>query len=150
MTATSWLVTGVTSSMIDARLSSVWVSVVHEMARHVGGRVVGASSPQALGRNHYRLTVELPDVGCVWVLLNAAIRLVGCQQQGEPGALALPFGHVQCGDLYELAGLRVAMSDELERPVSTSDLGGLTPGEVRTIEYHRPGRVGDVIYNWFD
>jgi hypothetical protein len=49
-----------------------------------------------------------------------------------------------------LAGLRVATSDELERPVRTGDLVSLTPSEVRDIEYHIPTRVGYVIDNWFD
>jgi hypothetical protein len=44
----------------------------------------------------------------------------------------------------------VATTDELERPVRSSDLDDLTPSEVRDIDYHRPERVGDVIFNWFD
>jgi len=150
MTGARLLVAGVTSATVDARLSSVWVAVVFEMAREVGGSVVGPVEPPGPGRNYYRLAVELPDGGRRWVLLNAGVRLVGCQQQGEPGALALPFRDVPCSDLFELAGFVVATGDELERPVRTGDLVSLRPGEVRDIEYHIPKRVGDVVYNWFD
>jgi hypothetical protein len=150
MTEAGWLAAGVTSATVDARLSSVWASVVYQMAREVGGNVVGRVEPPGPGRNFYRLAIELPEGDRAWVLLNAAIPLVGCQQRGEPGALALPFRDVHCAGLFELAGLRVAMSEDLERPLLTSDLVDLTPGEVRDIEYHGPARVGDVIYNWFD
>jgi hypothetical protein len=150
MTESGWLVAGVTSPTVDAGLSSTWVAVVHQVAREAGGRVVGRVELPGPGRNYYRLAVELPDGGRVWVLLNAAVRLVGCRDQGEPGVLALPIRDVPCANLFELAGFRVAMSDELERPAGTSDFVGLGPGEVADIEYHRPWRVGDVIYNWFD
>jgi hypothetical protein len=150
MTDAGWLVAGVTSPTVDSRTSSVWVAVVHQMVREIGGSVVGCVEPPGPGRNYYRLAAVLPGVGRVWVLLNAAIPLVGCQQRAEPGDLALPFRDVQRPDLFEVAGLRVATSDELERALRSSDLVGLRPDEMRDIEYHRPGRVGDVIYNWFD
>src|SRR5215471_14721801 len=131
ITEASRLVAGVTSPTADEPLASVWVAVVHQMAREVGGSVVGRVEPPCPGRNYYRLAVELPEGGRRWVLLNATIRLVSCQEQGQPGALALPFREVQCTDLFELAGFGVATTDELERPVRSSDLDDLTPSEVR-------------------
>jgi hypothetical protein len=56
------------------------------------------------------------------VLLDAAVPLVGCQQRADPGDLALSFRDVQRPDLFESAGLRVAMSDELERALRSTTL----------------------------
>jgi hypothetical protein len=148
--ASSWLVAGVTASVIDPQLSSVWAAVVHQMAREVGGQVVGGVEPPGPGRNHYRLALELPEVGPVWILLNAAVRLVGCQLRTQPSALGLPFRDVPRRDLFELVDFRVGSQDEFERPLDENQLVDLTPSELADVKYHRPARLGDVIYNWFD
>lgn len=52
-------------------------------------------------------------------------------------------------DMFQLAGLRVAEVADLERPL-TDRVIDLMPLHRRDIEYHRPTRVGDVLFNWFD
>jgi hypothetical protein len=42
------------------------------------------------------------------------------------------------------------MPAELERPLTDDLISQLTHAERRDIAYHRPPRVGDVIFNWFD
>jgi hypothetical protein len=152
VTGAQLLVPGVTRPTLNPGLEREWIAVVHQMAREVGGRVRNKSEPPPPGpqRNYYRQHVTLPGGEQTFVLLNASIRLVACQRQGRPGELVLPFLDVPRSDLYELVGLCVGPREELEQELRPEDIVGLDPDEVRDVEYHRPPRVGDVIYNWFD
>jgi hypothetical protein len=46
--------------------------------------------------------------------------------------------------------MRVAGPEELERPLTDGQTIGLTDTERGDVVYHRPARVDDVIFNWFD
>jgi hypothetical protein len=145
-----WLVAGVSRSGVDAGLASAWAATAFQAVREVGGRVEGRVQLPGPGRNYYRLPVFLPRDGRVLLLLNAGIRLVACQVARSPGELVLPFCDVPRGDLFELAGFVVAESEQLEQALLASHVRGLDRDEIRDIEHHKPPRVGDVIYNWFD
>lgn len=152
MTHSQLLVPGVTRPNFDSTLELAWTAVVYQMAREIGGRVLNASEPPPPGpqRNYYRQHVSLADGEHAFVLLNTWIRLVACRRKVGRRDITGPFLDVPRGDLYELIGLRVALSAELEQEVRPEDLVGLGPDEVRDIEYYLPLRIGDVIYNWFD
>lgn len=49
-----------------------------------------------------------------------------------------------------LAGFRIADPTELEQPLTDNHIAGLPEAERKDIAYHRPPRVGDVVFNWFD
>ncbi|WP_238672659.1 hypothetical protein [Micromonospora alfalfae] len=38
---------------------------------------------------------------------------------------------------------------ELEQPIEDRSLRLLTDEERRDVTYHRPGRLGDLLFNWF-
>lgn len=49
-----------------------------------------------------------------------------------------------------VAGLHVAAPAGLEEPLTDAHLTQLDASERQDIAYHRPERVGDALYNWFD
>lgn len=64
--------------------------------------------------------------------------------------IGLVFAEVPRGEIYRRAGLRVATAAELEQPIEDRHLRVLTDDERQDIAYHRPGRLGDLLFNWFD
>jgi hypothetical protein len=68
----------------------------------------------------------------------------------DPHDLAPAFREVPFPDVFTLAGFRVADPAELEQPLTDSHVAGLSAAERTDIAYHRPARVGDVIFNWYD
>jgi hypothetical protein len=38
----------------------------------------------------------------------------------------------------------------MERPLTDEQAAGLTAAERKDIAYHRPPRVGDMLFNWFE
>ena len=121
---------------------------MHQAAYETASRVDGQAQEPGPGRNHYRQTVILADGDRVEILLNAVNWLVACRRDGRPGA---PFVEVPRPDLFELVGLHVATPQDLEQGgLLDNDTAGLSSSERADITYHRPTRVGDVLYNWFD
>lgn len=53
-------------------------------------------------------------------------------------------------DVFTGADFRVADPAELEQLLTDDHVAGLTDAERKDVAYHRPPRVGDVIFNWFD
>ena len=51
---------------------------------------------------------------------------------------------------FSAAGFRTLSPAELDAPLRERHLDGLEETEAMQIRYHRPGRVGDVLFNWFD
>jgi hypothetical protein len=52
--------------------------------------------------------------------------------------------------VFARVGLRVASSADLRQPLRDEHLRWLAEEERRDVAYHRPERVGDVLFNWFD
>ncbi|MER7270955.1 hypothetical protein [Micromonospora sp. WMMD712] len=46
--------------------------------------------------------------------------------------------------------MRVATAAEPIQPLDDSDLRFLAEAERRDAAYHRPDRLGDLLFNWFD
>ncbi|MDG4780056.1 hypothetical protein O7614_10430 [Micromonospora sp. WMMD961] len=84
------------------------------------------------------------------VLLNATVALAAAAQQRDPYLINLVFAAVPGREIYRRAGLRVATPAELEQPIEDRSLRLLTDEERRDVAYHRPGRLGDLLFNWFD
>jgi hypothetical protein len=126
----------------------VWLATVHQAARETGGVVTGGVQRPNAGRSHHRIGYRSMDGVRLQLLLRAAAGPVAAAD--DDSTLVPPFRPVPRGDLFELAGLRVADPAELERPLTAELAQGWFLRDRHDIEYHRPPRVGDVIFNWFD
>ncbi|SHF87487.1 hypothetical protein [Streptoalloteichus hindustanus] len=148
--AESLLIPGVATASTDSELCAHWLAVVHQVARETESRVLGQPTAPGPARNYYEIRVQLGDSDVIRLLLNVPTALVAAADDRAPGELATAFRPVPRGDLFRHAGLRVAEPSELERPLTHSQTRALSPAERQDIAYHRPDRVGDVVFNWFD
>jgi len=144
------LVPGVAVGAVDADAYSAWIAVVHQVAHELDAAVIGQAEHPGPGRNHYRVRIRSASGTRTRLLLNAVGRLVAASDDPDPGELTVAFCEVPRGDLFHLAGMRVAGPEELERLLTDGQTIGLTDTERGDVVYHRPARVGDVIFNWFD
>jgi hypothetical protein len=60
------------------------------------------------------------------------------------------FAAVPGSGVFSERGFRVAGPAELNEPLSERHLHALTADERRDVAYHRPPRLGDLFFNWFD
>ncbi|MBT8226296.1 MAG: hypothetical protein KJO75_12480 [Dactylosporangium sp.] len=134
---------------MDADAYTVWIAVAHQIAREMPA-VVDEAEPPRPGRNHYRVRIRPAAGERLRFLLNGAIRLVAACADPPAGEVTTRFRDVPRGELFRLAGLRVAASADLEMPLTGEQTRALTDAERRDIAYHRPARVGEVLFNWFD
>jgi hypothetical protein len=141
---------GVTTPRPDRAACTIWLASVHESIREAGGAVTTSVETPTVGRNYYRVTVRLSDDKPLYILLNPAAALVAATQQQDPCLPTLLFADVPGAEIYRRAGLRVATAAELEQPIEDRHLRMLTDEERQDVSYHRPGRLGDLLFNWFD
>jgi len=122
------------------------------MARETGAVITAAVEHPTVGRNHYRIRMTTADGTPLRLLLNATALLVAAADDTDTDteALTASFQTVPGSDLFTAAGLHVAAPTELERPLTHSDTTALTQDERTDIAYHRPARIGDALFNWFD
>ncbi|RGC65530.1 hypothetical protein C5N14_28410 [Micromonospora sp. MW-13] len=118
--------------------------------RASGGTVTTPVEEPSVGRNYYWVGVRLRDGVEVSLLFNAAASLVAAAEPQDRHSATLMFVDVPAGNSFSEAGLRVATAAELIQPLSDSDLRFLTEDERRDVAYHRPDRLGDLLFNWFD
>ncbi|MHA4950712.1 hypothetical protein ACX27O_25630 [Micromonospora sp. SD19] len=123
---------------------------MHESIRGAGGAVTTSVEEPTVGQNYYRISARLGGGKPLWILLNSAAALVAAAQQRDRHLINLVFAEVPGGEIYRRAGLRVATAAELEQPIEDRHLRVLTDDERRDVAYHCPGRLGDLLFNWFD
>jgi hypothetical protein len=145
-----FLTAGVTSAQLDSTVAARWVATVHHALRHCGGRVTGRIVQPSVGRNYYLLRVQLVDGTPLRLLLNVTVGVVAAADDRDPHDLPAMFREVPCPDVFTLADFAVADPAEPEQPLTDDHVADLTDAEREDIAYHRPPRVGDLIFNWFD
>jgi hypothetical protein len=150
MGAYPFLTAGVTSARLDSTVAARWAATVHDVLRACGGRAAGRVAEPGAGCNYYLMRVQLADGTPLRLMLNLGIGLVAAADDADPHALQATFREVPCPDVFTMAGFRVADPAEMWQPPNDDHVAGLTEIERRDIAYHRPARVGDVIFNWFD
>ncbi|MEV0729551.1 hypothetical protein [Polymorphospora sp. NPDC050346] len=141
---------GVTEPHLDEVARTTWLTAVYGSTRAVGGVVATSVEEPMVGRNYYRVRVRLHDGEPLTILFNAAALLVAGARQREPHTLDALFVDVPGAEIYRRAGLWVAAGVELDQPLNDRHLRLLTDQERRDVAYHRPGRLGDLLFNWFD
>ena len=141
---------GLTKPHVDHAARASWLAAVHEAMRSVGGAVVAAAEEPVAGRNYYRVSVEARDgVGRV-IVFNSAARLVAAAEAADPQEIALVFAAVPGGGVFSERGFQVAGPAQLNEPLDERHLHALAADERRDVTYHRPSRLGDLLFNWFD
>lgn len=84
-------------------------------------------------------------------MLNAAANLVACAHDDEsPTVGPLAFCKVPHLEIFVAEGFQVVSVDLMTSGLRTDDVAALGADEQAEITYHRPDRVGDVLFNWFD
>jgi hypothetical protein len=141
---------GVTRPHIDNAARASWLAAVHDAMRTAGGIVTAATDEPAVGRNHYRVAVATRDGAAGVILFNSAARLVAAAEATDHREIAVAFADVPGGEVFAERGFQVADADELNAPLSERHLQALTADERRDVAYHRPPRLGDLLFNWFD
>ncbi|KXK60409.1 hypothetical protein AWW66_19185 [Micromonospora rosaria] len=97
-----------------------------------------------------RIGVRLCDGKPLNILFNAAAALVAGARPHELHLVRLLFVDVPGEEIYRRAGLRVATAAEVDQPIHDRYLRLLAAEERRDVTYHRPERLGDLLFNWFD
>lgn len=126
-----------------------WLSAVYEVARMWGESVVGDLHGLATARNFYSVPISF-EGATVTLLFNPAARLVAAVEGDRPHPPNAVFTSVPGSDVFIHAGLRVAHASTLEAPLHESTLDSLRTDEAAQVRYHRPQRLGDLLFNWFD
>jgi hypothetical protein len=70
------LTPGITDSGRDPARHRLWLTVVHNVAREMGGQILGETRQPDPGRNFYSVRVRTRDDGPLTLLLHARGRLV--------------------------------------------------------------------------
>lgn len=125
------------------------MGLVHDVARLSGGRVTGRLEGPAVGRSYYSVLLSIAGES-ITLLMNPAARLVACVHGERPVAAGATFMEVPEPGTFDRAGWMVGSPSDMEMSVSDRDLSALDADEVEQIRYHRPDRIGDVLFNWFD
>lgn len=134
----------------DTEMQREWLTALHGAARVVSAEIVGEVEPVAVGRNFCRVTLRTADGEMLTVMLNPAIRTVGAVDGDRPFAANACFASVPGSEVFAANGFTVADPLELSAGLSERNVSSLGNTEAAQVRYHRPDRVGDVIFNWFD
>lgn len=145
-----FLTAGVATGQHDPAVAARWAAAVYQATRETGGRVNGPIMEPAAGRNHYAVRIQLGDGVRLRLMLNATIGLVAAADDTDPHTLVAEFRDVPRPDVFGLAGFQVATADDMQEELTDQQAADLAEGELKDVAYHRPPRIGDVVFNWFD
>jgi hypothetical protein len=137
----------------DEDLRRRWLGGVHRALHEDrrGGRVLGDVKPPGPGWNYYIVRVQYGGGDPLRILLNAAAGFVAASRdRGVPLVGPLDFCDVPHDHAFRSAGFDVASADALSTPLAPEHTALLTEPQHRDIQYHRPARIGDLLFNWFD
>lgn len=119
------------------------------MARLSGAHVAGTAEPPGVDRSFYSVPV-VGGEGTTTLMLNTGALLVACVRGDRPFPATAEYTTVGHPEVFIRIGLLIADPVAMERPWSETDLELLTDDEVTQVRYHRPRRIGDIVFNWFD
>ena len=138
---------------IDDGLARSWLSCVHAGLRedYSNARVLSTFRPPNPGWNYYSILVGGPAGERLRMLLHAAGRLVAASNDAEvPAAGPLDLVDVPHRQAFTDGGFVVASAEDLWTELADEHLVALSVDDLADVDYHRPARVGDLLFNWFD
>lgn len=138
---------------VDDALARLWLSCVHAsvLGRRGPRPVVGDLSAPGPGWNYYSVRVQLSGGRGYRALLNAAARTVAASDDGAvPHLGPLTFVDLPHPGPFLAAGFTVLTTEQLSEALTAEHLAALGAAERADVAYHRPERVGDLLFNWFD
>lgn len=122
----------------------------HDVARRARGHVAASKPSDLAGTNFHILHLEARELR-IAILVNAFFPLVGfaetmTQEGGEPTFVDVPddFLASNCGP-FTFIGKAILISFPGEE-----SLAHLAPAEIGQVQYWRPRRLGDIIFNHWD
>jgi hypothetical protein len=141
------------SGEVDDDVARSWLTCVHASLREdsADARVLSTLKPPGPGWNYYSVVVGSPAGEQLRMLLNAGGRLVAASNDGGVPAIGpLDFVNVPHPQPFADAGFVVESAEDLLAPLADEHLASLSDSDLADVDYHRPGRVGDLLFNWFD
>ena len=126
-----------------------WLTAVYDVARTSGWHIVGEISHLTVGRSFYSIAISTDD-DQLTVMLNPASLVVAAVAGHHPFPANATYVEVLGPERFSAAGFRKLSPAEPDAPLREPHLDGFEETEAMQIRYHRPGRVGDVLFNWFD
>lgn len=146
----SLIVAGCVFPTPDPEMQRHWLAAVHTAARGDSAEVVGAVEPVMVGRSFARVVLRGSGGDSTTVMLNPAIRLVGAVSGDQSFIANAEYVTVAGAEIFLANGFAVADPLDLAASLSDRHLLSLKDEEAEQVRYHRPDRVGDVVFNWFD
>lgn len=138
---------------IDDGVARSWLTCVHASLRedYSNARVLSTLKPPGPGWNYYSVLVGSPTGARLRMLLNAAGRLVAASNDAEvPAVGPLDFVDVPHRQPFTDGGFVVVSAEDLWTELADEHLAALSVDDLADVDYHRPARVGDLLFNWFD
>jgi hypothetical protein len=122
----------------------------HDAARRTDGRVAEVIEAQ-IAMSYHTVLVAYRDE-TVAVLANAFHPLLAIAEPPHPHEFCPPFREAPelAAALAEHEPFRVLSAAELNRPLSTVDLSGLSAAEHRELRTWEAATIGDVVFNHWD
>ncbi len=133
----------------DDELARRWTTAVHQVAQAARLRVTGSRTEPSVARSFYAIALA-DEAGVRTLILNPAGRTVACVAGDHPFPANAIYIDVPARGVFVEAGFEVPQPRDLIEPLSDDYLGELSDDEAAQVRYHRPARVGDVLFNWFD
>ena len=121
-------------------------------ARALGGRVLSVEAPICeVETNFARAVLELPG-GPIAILLNAHFPVVAFAD--PPAQRGAPVQFADAPTLAEVfqsfGSYEVFSTSDLAMPLAPAACKQLAAAELEQVQYWRPRRVGDVVFNFWD
>jgi hypothetical protein len=129
----------------------VFRSCCFTAARLVGGTVTSFDPSPQVARSYALAVLTLPG-RTVAVVLNAYFPVVAFAEPPVEGEVVLRFrDEPELAALFQQFGVyEVLEASCLDEPLIQEGIYKLGPEELKQAAYHRPDRVGDVIFNYWD
>lgn len=121
----------------------------HDASRLSGSLVTGIV-PAAQTPSFHSATFSFGAGEAVRVLCSASCPVIAFVSVEAPNS-SQPLNFIDCPRLdHHFAGFQVLTSSESSTPIDQVDLSSLGKDEIKQLEYWRPARLGDLIFNFWD